>query len=122
MSAFEWNKIIASVLTAMIVAMAAGILASELVRPKPLEKAVFLPAGADRAAARQRRSEAWGAAHQGVRRVPHLQQGWCEQGRPESLGRHRGGDCGGPELSVFCCVAVGQGSKMGPGKTEPVAL
>jgi cytochrome c len=51
MSAFEWNKIIASVLTAMIVAMAAGILASELVRPKPLEKAVFLPAGAEQVAA-----------------------------------------------------------------------
>jgi len=50
MSAFEWNKIIASVLTAMIVAMAAGILASELVRPKPLEKAVFLPAGAEQVA------------------------------------------------------------------------
>ena len=51
MSAFEWNKIIASVLTAMIVAMVAGILASELVRPKPLEKAVFLPAGAEQVAA-----------------------------------------------------------------------
>jgi cytochrome c len=51
MSAFEWNKIIASVLTAMIVAMAAGILASELVRPKPLEKPVFLPAGAEQVAA-----------------------------------------------------------------------
>ena len=50
MSAFEWNKIIASVLTAMIVAMAAGILASELVRPKPLEKPVFLPAGTEQAA------------------------------------------------------------------------
>jgi cytochrome c len=51
MSAFEWNKIIASVLTAMIVAMVAGILASELVRPKPLEKPVFLPAGAEQVAA-----------------------------------------------------------------------
>ena len=51
MSAFEWNKIIASVLTAMIVAMAAGILASELVRPKPLENPVFLPAGAEQVAA-----------------------------------------------------------------------
>jgi len=51
MSAFEWNKIIASVLTAMIVAMVAGILASELVRPRPLEKPVFLPAGAEQVAA-----------------------------------------------------------------------
>ena len=51
MSSFEWNKIIASVLTAMIVAMVSGILANELVRPKPLEKAVFLPAGAEQVAA-----------------------------------------------------------------------
>ena len=51
MSAFEWNKIIASVLTAMIVAMVAGILAGELVRPRPLEKPVFLPAGSEQVAA-----------------------------------------------------------------------
>ncbi len=50
MSSFEWNKIIASVLTAMIVAMVSGILAGELVRPKPLEKPVFLPAGTEQAA------------------------------------------------------------------------
>src|SRR2546423_6788781 len=46
MSSFEWNKIIASVLTAMIVAMASGILAGQLVRPKELEKPVFCVAGA----------------------------------------------------------------------------
>src|ERR1700741_1177265 len=51
MSSFEWNKIIASVLTAMIVAMASGILAIQLVRPKPLEKPVFLPAGTEQTAA-----------------------------------------------------------------------
>ena len=51
MPAFEWNKIIASVLTAMIIAMVSGILASELVRPKPLEKPVFLPAGTEQTAA-----------------------------------------------------------------------
>jgi cytochrome c len=50
MSSFEWNKIIASILTAMIVAMVSGILAGQLVRPKPLEKPVFLPAGAEQAA------------------------------------------------------------------------
>jgi cytochrome c len=50
MSSFEWNKIIASILTAMIVAMVSGILASQLVRPKPLEKPVFLPAGAEQVA------------------------------------------------------------------------
>ena len=47
MSSFEWNKIIASVLTAMIVAMAAGILASSIVRPHHLEKAAYLPPGAE---------------------------------------------------------------------------
>ncbi|HXC15467.1 MAG TPA: cytochrome c family protein [Stellaceae bacterium] len=45
MSSFEWNKIIASVLTALIVAMVAGILSNMLVQPKPLEKPVFLVAG-----------------------------------------------------------------------------
>jgi cytochrome c len=47
MPAFEWNKIIASVLTAMIVAMVAGILASQIVRPKHLEHLVYLPPGAE---------------------------------------------------------------------------
>ena len=51
MSSFEWNKIIASVLTAMIVAMAAGILSSQLVRPKHLEHAAYLPPGAEEGAA-----------------------------------------------------------------------
>ena len=51
MSSFEWNKIIASVLTAMIVAMVSGILASQIVRPKHLEHAVYLPPGAEEGAA-----------------------------------------------------------------------
>jgi cytochrome c len=46
MSSFEWNKIIASVLTALIVAMVAGILSGMLVRPKELAKPAFLVAGA----------------------------------------------------------------------------
>src|SRR5271165_289334 len=50
MSSFEWNKVIASILTAMIVAMVSGILAGQLVRSKPLEKPVFLPAGAEQVA------------------------------------------------------------------------
>ncbi len=49
MSSFEWNKIIASVLTALIVAMVAGILSNMLVRPKPLEKPVFVVAGSEAA-------------------------------------------------------------------------
>jgi cytochrome c len=47
MSSFEWNKIIASVLTAMIVAMVAGILSNMLVRTTPLEKPVFIVAGGE---------------------------------------------------------------------------
>ena len=46
MSSFEWNKVIASVLTALIIAMVAGILSNMLVEPKPLEKPVFVVAGA----------------------------------------------------------------------------
>ncbi|HEX3860323.1 MAG TPA: cytochrome c family protein [Stellaceae bacterium] len=47
MSSFEWNKIIASVLVAALVAMAAGILSSQIVHPRHLEKAVYLPPGAE---------------------------------------------------------------------------
>src|SRR5204862_2489274 len=50
MSSFEWNKIIASVLTAMIVAMFSGILASQLVRPKELAQPVYMPVAAEAAA------------------------------------------------------------------------
>jgi cytochrome c len=46
MSTFEWNKIIASVLTAMIVAMVTGILATFIVHPVRLEKTVYMPPGA----------------------------------------------------------------------------
>jgi cytochrome c len=47
MSSFEWNKVIASVLTAMIVAMVTGIVAQSIVHPVRLEKAAFLPPGAE---------------------------------------------------------------------------
>jgi cytochrome c len=50
MSSFEWNKIIASVLTAMIVAMVSGILASQLIRPKEPAKPVYLPVAAEASA------------------------------------------------------------------------
>jgi cytochrome c len=66
MSSFEWNKIIASVLTAMIVAMVAGILASSIVRPKHLEKAAYLPPGAEGEAG----SSAGGAAAGGAAAGP----------------------------------------------------
>jgi cytochrome c len=51
MPAFEWNKIIASVLTALIVAMVAGILGNELIHPRELEKAAYMPAGTEKTAA-----------------------------------------------------------------------
>jgi cytochrome c len=51
MSSFEWNKIIASVLTAMIVAMVTGVLAQQIVHPVHLEKAAYLPPGAEEGAA-----------------------------------------------------------------------
>ena len=47
MSSFEWNKVIASVLTAMIVAMVTGIVAQMIVHPAHLEKAAYLPPGAE---------------------------------------------------------------------------
>jgi cytochrome c len=46
MSSFEWNKVIASVLTAMIVAMVTGIVAQSIVHPVRIEKAAYLPPGA----------------------------------------------------------------------------
>jgi cytochrome c len=51
MSSFEWNKVIASVLTAMIVAMVTGIVAQMIVHPVRLEKAAYLPPGAEGGAA-----------------------------------------------------------------------
>ena len=51
MSSFEWNKIIASMLTAMIVAMVSGILASQIVHPRHLEHPVYVPPGAEAGAA-----------------------------------------------------------------------
>lgn len=47
MSSFELNKIIASVLTAMIVAMVTGIVAQGVVHPVRLEKPAYLPPGAE---------------------------------------------------------------------------
>jgi cytochrome c len=46
MPTMEWNKIIASVLTALIVMMVGRLLADQIMRPAELEKPVFLVAGA----------------------------------------------------------------------------
>jgi cytochrome c len=62
MSSFEWNKVIASVLTAMIVAMVTGIVAQMIVHPLRLEKAAYLPPGAENGAAAASAGEAPAAA------------------------------------------------------------
>ena len=125
MSSFEWNKIIASVLTAMILAMVSGILATQLVRPKALEKPVFLPAGAEQIAATSAEQPAAaklepiepllakadpkrGEQLAKVCNICHtFNKGGTEQDRPEPLGRYGGGDCGCPELPILYRIAGG---------------
>ncbi|HWK44858.1 MAG TPA: cytochrome c family protein [Stellaceae bacterium] len=51
MSSFELNKIAASVLLAMIVAMVTGLIAEELVHPKKLDQNVYQVAGVEAGAA-----------------------------------------------------------------------
>ncbi|MGH7093002.1 MAG: c-type cytochrome [Stellaceae bacterium] len=46
MPSFEWNKIIASVLTAIIVAMVVGILSNFAIHPEHLTKLAYTPPGA----------------------------------------------------------------------------
>ncbi len=100
MPAFEWNKIIASVLTAMIVAMVSGILASELVRPKPLEKPVYLPAGTEQTAA--------APAEQGAAAGPEPIEPLLAKADPKK----------GEQLTKVCTqchtFAQGQPNKIGP--------
>ena len=80
MSSFEWNKIIASVLTAMIVAMVAGILASQLVRPQQLHEAVYLPPGAEGGAT----TAAGNRAGRGCRRADRAAAGEAPTSRTAS--------------------------------------
>ncbi|HEV2546665.1 MAG TPA: cytochrome c family protein [Stellaceae bacterium] len=47
MSSFEWNKIAGAILATMILAMVSGIVASILVRPRPLEHPAYMVAGAE---------------------------------------------------------------------------
>jgi cytochrome c len=53
MSSFEWNKIAGAVLAAMILAMVSGLIASNLVKPRPLEHPVYVVAGAEPAQGKQ---------------------------------------------------------------------
>jgi len=47
MSSFEWNKIAGAILATMILAMVSGIVASILVRPRPLEHPAYMVAGGE---------------------------------------------------------------------------
>jgi cytochrome c len=47
MSSFEWNKIAGAILATMILAMVSGIIASILVRPRPLEHPAYMVAGGE---------------------------------------------------------------------------
>src|SRR5260370_15932132 len=87
MSSFEWNKIIASVLTAMIVAMASGILAGPLVRPKELEKPVFVVGGAGPTASAPAAGGGGGARTRGP---------MGRQGAPEKKEREAQGSAASP--------------------------
>src|SRR5581483_8623111 len=44
---FEWNKIAGAILATMILAMVSGIIASILVRPRPLEHPAYMVAGGE---------------------------------------------------------------------------
>ena len=50
MDSFELNKIIGAVLASMMLAMVSGIVAGNLVKPKPLAKPAYVVAGAEPAA------------------------------------------------------------------------
>ncbi len=75
MPSFEWNKIIASILTALIVAMVSGILAEELYRTKKPATPVFLVAGPQKAAPK-------GAPPSGPKRIaPFLAKADAKRGK-----------------------------------------
>ncbi len=66
---FEMNKIAGAILAAMILAMVSGIIASNLVKPTPLAKPVYIVAGAETAAAP---AEEAGAAQKGPEPIEPL--------------------------------------------------
>jgi cytochrome c len=103
MSSFEWNKVIASLLTAMIVAMVAGILSSMIVHPVHLEKVAYLPPGAE--------GEAGGAAAAGAAQAP---------AGPEAIGPYlEKADAGRGQNVAKVCLQCHTFDKGGANKIGP---
>jgi cytochrome c len=102
MSSFEWNKVIASVLTAMIIAMVTGVVAQSIVHPVRLEKAAYLPPGAT--------GEAGGAAAEPAAAEPAAQ--------PEAIDMSKADPKKGEQTAKVClqCHTFGKGepNKIGP--------
>ena len=102
MSSFEWNKIIASVLTAMIVAMVTGIVAQTIVHPVRLEKPAYLPPGATGEAGASSAASAPAAAPAG----------------PEPIDMSKADPKHGEQVAKVClqCHTFGKGepNKIGP--------
>ena len=102
MPAFEWNKIIASVLTAMIVAMVTGIVAQRFVHPVRLDKAAYLRPGAgERDAA-----------------SPVATSGAEAQANPEPLDMSKADPKRGEQIAKVC-VQCHSFDKGGPNKIGP---
>jgi cytochrome c len=102
MSSFEWNKVIASVLTAMIVAMVTGIVAQSIVHPLRLEKAAYLPPGAENGASAAPAGESGGAA----------------PAKPDPIDMSKADATHGEQVAKVClqCHTFGKGeaNKIGP--------
>ena len=102
MSSFEWNKVIASVLVAMIIAMMTGVVAQGIVHPIRLEKAAYLPPGAT--------GEAGGAAAEPAAAEP--------TDKPEAIDMSKADAKHGEQVAKVClqCHTFGKGepNKIGP--------
>ena len=102
MSSFEWNKIIGSVLTAMIVAMVTGIVAQSIVHPVRLEKPAYVPPGATGEAGASAPAETAAAAPAG----------------PEPIDMSKADAKKGEQIAKICqqCHTFGKGepNKIGP--------
>lgn len=102
MSSFEWNKIIASVLTAMIIAMVTGIVAQSIVHPVKLEKPAYLPPGAE--------GEAGGA--------PAAEASAAAEAKPDPIDMSKADAKRGEQVAKVCLQChtfnKGEANKIGP--------